>query len=171
MKNIAIIAGLWPRLRSRVRPMPAVPSGHVGHHGRNHREGAIQTCKAQGYNVSAHVPAAAAGARCDARRRCPLEAYENSAKAWTSRAQRTPSLNFANAVKANLTVGAIHLSTWCRYSASIMADKRHRQYGQVSGARRRQTKHAPSRIDKVAQLSPIVMLKTTARGLSRAVVV
>ena len=31
-------------------------------------------------------------------------------KAWTSRAQRAPSVNFANAVKTNPTVGAIHLT-------------------------------------------------------------
>ena len=31
-------------------------------------------------------------------------------KAWTSRAQRAPSVNFANTVKTNPTVGAIHLS-------------------------------------------------------------
>ena len=36
---------------------------------------------------------------------------ENSfKKAWTARATRAPSLNFVNAVKANPTAGAIHLS-------------------------------------------------------------
>ena len=73
---------------------------------------AVQTCKSQGYNVSAHV-LGRAGEVLVAMRGDDTgpQTYENSfKKAWTSRAQRAPSLNFANAVKANPTVGAIHLS-------------------------------------------------------------
>jgi uncharacterized protein GlcG (DUF336 family) len=73
---------------------------------------AIQACKAQGYNVSAHV-LGRSGEVLVAMRGDDTgpQTYENSfKKAWTSRAQRAPSLNFANAVKANPTVGAIHLS-------------------------------------------------------------
>jgi uncharacterized protein GlcG (DUF336 family) len=73
---------------------------------------AVQTCKAQGYNVSAHV-LGRAGEVLVAMRGDDTgpQTYENSfKKAWTSRAQRAPSLNFANAVKMNPTVGAIHLS-------------------------------------------------------------
>jgi uncharacterized protein GlcG (DUF336 family) len=75
-------------------------------------QGAIQACKAQGYNVSAHV-LGRSGEVLVAMRGDDTgpQTYENSfKKAWTSRAQRAPSLNFANAVKANPTVGAIHLS-------------------------------------------------------------
>jgi uncharacterized protein GlcG (DUF336 family) len=74
--------------------------------------GAIEACKAQGYNVSAHV-LGRSGEVLVAMRGDDTgpQTYENSfKKAWTSRAQRAPSLNFANAVKANPTVGAIHLS-------------------------------------------------------------
>jgi uncharacterized protein GlcG (DUF336 family) len=73
---------------------------------------AVQTCKSQGYNVSAHV-LGRSGEVLVAMRGDDTgpQTYENSfKKAWTSRAQRAPSLNFANAVKANPTVGAIHLS-------------------------------------------------------------
>src|SRR5258708_30150132 len=73
---------------------------------------AVQTCKAQGYNVSAHV-LGRAGEVLVAMRGDDTgpQTYENSfKKAWTSRAQRAPSLNFANAVKMNPTVGAIDLS-------------------------------------------------------------
>jgi len=73
---------------------------------------AVQTCKAQGYNVSAHV-LGRSGEVLVAMRGDDTgpQTYENSfKKAWTSRAQRAPSLNFANAVKQNPTVGAIHLS-------------------------------------------------------------
>jgi uncharacterized protein GlcG (DUF336 family) len=75
-------------------------------------QGAIEACKAQGYNVSAHV-LGRSGEVLVAMRGDDTgpQTYENSfKKAWTSRAQRAPSLNFANAVKANPTVGAIHLS-------------------------------------------------------------
>ncbi|HEY4265965.1 MAG TPA: heme-binding protein [Micropepsaceae bacterium] len=73
---------------------------------------AVQTCKSQGYNVSAHV-LGRSGEVLVAMRGDDTgpQTYENSfKKAWTARAQRAPSLNFANAVKANPTAGAIHLS-------------------------------------------------------------
>jgi uncharacterized protein GlcG (DUF336 family) len=73
---------------------------------------AVQTCKAQGYNVSAHVLGRAGEVLVVMRGDdTGPHTLENSfKKAWTSRAQRAPSVNFANAVKANPTVGAIHLS-------------------------------------------------------------
>ncbi len=73
---------------------------------------AVQTCKAQGYNVSAHV-LGRSGEVLVAMRGDDTGPHtlENSfKKAWTARAQRAPSVNFANAVKNNPTVGAIHLS-------------------------------------------------------------
>ena len=73
---------------------------------------AVQTCKAQGYNVSAHV-LGRSGEVLVAMRGDDTGPHtlENSMKkAWTARAQRAPSLNFANAVKANPTAGAIHLT-------------------------------------------------------------
>lgn len=73
---------------------------------------AVQTCKAQGYNVSAHV-LGRSGEVLVAMRGDDTGPHtlENSMKkAWTARAQRAPSVNFANAVKMNPTVGAIHLT-------------------------------------------------------------
>ena len=73
---------------------------------------AVSACKAQGYNVSAHV-LGRSGEVLVAMRGDDTgpQTYENSfKKAWTARAQRAPSVNFANAVKQNPTVGAIHLS-------------------------------------------------------------
>ena len=73
---------------------------------------AVQTCKAQGYSVSAHV-LGRAGEVLVAMRGDDTgpQTFENSMKkAWTARAQRAPSVNFANAVKMNPTAGAIHLS-------------------------------------------------------------
>jgi uncharacterized protein GlcG (DUF336 family) len=73
---------------------------------------AVETCKAQGYNVSANV-LGRAGEVLVAMRGDDTGPHtlENSMKkAWTARAQRAPSLNFANAVKQNPTVGAIHLT-------------------------------------------------------------
>ncbi len=73
---------------------------------------AVQTCKAQGYNVSAHV-LGRSGEVLVAMRGDDTGPHtlENSMKkAWTARAQRAPSVNFANAVKANPTAGAIHLT-------------------------------------------------------------
>src|SRR6185437_17073679 len=62
---------------------------------------AVETCKAQGYNVSAHV-LGRAGEVLVAMRGDDTGPHtlENSMKkAWTARAQRDPSVNFANAVK------------------------------------------------------------------------
>ena len=73
---------------------------------------AVQTCKAQGYNVSAHV-LGRSGEVLVAMRGDDTGPHtlENSMKkAWTARVQRAPSVNFANAVKMNPTVGAIHLT-------------------------------------------------------------
>jgi uncharacterized protein GlcG (DUF336 family) len=73
---------------------------------------AVQTCKTQGYNVSAHV-LGRSGEVLVAMRGDDTGPHtlENSMKkAWTARAQRAPSVNFANAVKMNPTVGAIHLT-------------------------------------------------------------
>src|SRR5215469_8686396 len=73
---------------------------------------AIQTCKTQGYNVSAHV-IGRSGEVLVAMRGDDTGPHtlENSfKKAWTARAQRAPSVAFANAVKMNPTVGAIHLA-------------------------------------------------------------
>lgn len=73
---------------------------------------AIQTCKTQGYNVSAHV-IGRSGEVLVAMRGDDTGPHtlENSfKKAWTARAQRAPSVNFANAVKMNPTIGAIHLA-------------------------------------------------------------
>src|SRR5579864_6502174 len=78
---------------------------------------AVQTCKAEGYNVSAHV-LGRSGEVLVAMRGDDTGPHtlENSMKkAWTARAQRAPSVNFANAVKMNPTVGAIHLTTWFRH--------------------------------------------------------
>jgi uncharacterized protein GlcG (DUF336 family) len=73
---------------------------------------AIQTCKAQGYNVSAHVLGRSGEILVSMRGDdTGPHTLENSfKKAWTARATRAPSLNFVNAVKANPTAGAIHLS-------------------------------------------------------------
>jgi uncharacterized protein GlcG (DUF336 family) len=73
---------------------------------------AVQTCKAQGYNVSAHVLGRSGEIIVSMRGDdTGPHTLENSfKKAWTARAQRAPSVNFANAVKQNPTVGAIHLS-------------------------------------------------------------
>ena len=73
---------------------------------------AVETCKSQGYNVSAHV-LGRGGEVLVAMRGDDTgpHTFENSMKkAWTARAQRAPSLNFANAVKQNPTAGAIHLT-------------------------------------------------------------
>ena len=73
---------------------------------------AVQTCKGQGYNVSAHV-LGRSGEVLVAMRGDDTGPHtlENSMKkAWTARAQRAPSVNFANAVKTNPTAGAIHLT-------------------------------------------------------------
>lgn len=73
---------------------------------------AVQTCKAQGYNVSVHVLGrngeVLVAMRGDDTGPHTLE--NSMKKAWTSRAQRAPSVNFANAVKTNPTAGALHLT-------------------------------------------------------------
>ncbi len=73
---------------------------------------AVQTCKAQGYNVSAHVLGrngeVLVAMRGDDTGPHTLE--NSMKKAWTARAQRAPSVNFANAVKTNPTIGALHLT-------------------------------------------------------------
>jgi uncharacterized protein GlcG (DUF336 family) len=73
---------------------------------------AIQTCKSQGYNVSAHVLGRNGEILVSMRGDdTGPHTLENSfKKAWTARATRAPSLNFVNAVKNNPTAGAIHLS-------------------------------------------------------------
>src|SRR5256885_15919792 len=82
---------------------------------------AVQTCKAQGYNVSVHV-LGRSGEVLVAMRGDDTGPHtlENSMKkAWTARAQRAPSVNFANAVKANPTVGAIHLTNMVPAQAGL----------------------------------------------------
>ena len=73
---------------------------------------AIETCKTNGYRVSAAVIGRQGEIIVHLRGDdTGPHTLENSfKKAWTARAQRAPSVNFANAVKANPTVGAIHLS-------------------------------------------------------------
>lgn len=75
-------------------------------------QGSIEACKAQGYNVSVHVLGRAGEVLVAMRGdNTGPHTLENSfKKAWTSRAQRAPSNNFANAVKQNPTVGARSLS-------------------------------------------------------------
>jgi uncharacterized protein GlcG (DUF336 family) len=73
---------------------------------------AIQTCKAQGYSVSAHVLGrngeVLVAMRGD---ETAPHTFENSMKkAYTSRAQRIPSGKFAENVKGNPNAGALHLS-------------------------------------------------------------
>jgi uncharacterized protein GlcG (DUF336 family) len=73
---------------------------------------AVQTCKAQGYNVSVHV-LGRSGEVLVAMRGDDTGPHtlENSMKkAWTARAMRAPSVDFANAVKTNPTAGALHLT-------------------------------------------------------------
>ncbi len=64
---------------------------------------AVQTCKSQGYNVSAHILGRAGDVLVAMRGDdTGPQTYENSfKKAWTARATRAPSLNFANTVKGN----------------------------------------------------------------------
>jgi uncharacterized protein GlcG (DUF336 family) len=73
---------------------------------------AIQTCKAQGYNVSAHV-LGRNGEILVAMRgddTAPHTLENSMKKAYTSRAQRIPSGKFAENVKGNPNAGALHLS-------------------------------------------------------------
>jgi uncharacterized protein GlcG (DUF336 family) len=73
---------------------------------------AIQTCKSQGYNVSAHVVGrngeVLVAIRGD---NTGPHTFENSMKkAYTSRIQRIPSGKFAENVKNNPTAGALSLT-------------------------------------------------------------
>jgi uncharacterized protein GlcG (DUF336 family) len=75
-------------------------------------ETAVQTCKQQGYNVSAHV-VGRNGEILVAMRgdNTGPHTLENSMKkAVTARATRNPSGNFANAVKNNPGAGALRLA-------------------------------------------------------------
>src|SRR5712691_472368 len=72
----------------------------------------METCKAQGYNVSVHVLGregqVVLGVRHDS---AGLATYENSMKkAYTSRTFRTPSGKFADGVKGNPLAGALRLT-------------------------------------------------------------
>ena len=82
---------------------------------------AVQSCKAQGYNVSAHVLGrngeVLVAMRGDDTGPHTLE--NSMKKAWTARAQRAPSVNFANAVKTNPTAGALHPENLPRPSRAI----------------------------------------------------
>jgi uncharacterized protein GlcG (DUF336 family) len=73
---------------------------------------AIQTCAAQGYRVSAHVVGrngeVIVAMRGDDTGPHTLE--NSMKKAYTARAQRRPSGEFAKAVKDNFTAGALHLT-------------------------------------------------------------
>jgi uncharacterized protein GlcG (DUF336 family) len=73
---------------------------------------AVATCKSQGYNVSAHVLGRNGEILVSMRGDdTGPHTLENSfKKAWTARAQRAPSVNFANALKQNPTAGARSLS-------------------------------------------------------------
>lgn len=75
-------------------------------------ETAVATCKANGYNVSAHVLGrngeVIVAMRGDGTGPHTLE--NSMKKAYTARAQRRPSGEFADAVKGNFTAGALHLT-------------------------------------------------------------
>jgi uncharacterized protein GlcG (DUF336 family) len=73
---------------------------------------AIETCKMQGYNVSAHVVGREGQVIIGLRNeRASLITFENSMKkAYTARTFRTPSGKFADNVKGNPNAGALFLS-------------------------------------------------------------
>jgi uncharacterized protein GlcG (DUF336 family) len=75
-------------------------------------ETAIATCKANGYNVSAHVLGrngeVIVAMRGDGTGPHTLE--NSMKKAYTARAQRRPSGDFGDAIKDNFTAGALHLT-------------------------------------------------------------
>lgn len=75
-------------------------------------QGAIDACKAQGYNVSAHVVGREGQVIVGLRNeKAGLATYENSMKkAFTSRTLRMPSGQFANNVKGNPTAGQLYLT-------------------------------------------------------------
>ncbi len=75
-------------------------------------ETAVATCKSNGYNVSAHVVGrngeVIVAMRGD---NTGPHTLENSMKkAYTARAQRRPSGEFADSIKDNFTAGALHLT-------------------------------------------------------------
>ena len=78
----------------------------------NMAEAAVQTCKQQGYNVSAHVVGRDGQVLIAMRGdNTGPHTLENSfKKAYTANTQRRPSGEFANAVKNNPTAGALFLS-------------------------------------------------------------
>src|SRR5438045_1394828 len=112
MKNIIIVAGL-ALIGASTANAQLVTHKHLSvTTGGTIALAAVEACKGQGYNVSAHV-LGRSGEVLVAMRGDDTGPHtlENSMKkAWTARAQRAPSLNFANAVKANPTAGAIHLT-------------------------------------------------------------
>jgi uncharacterized protein GlcG (DUF336 family) len=73
---------------------------------------AIQTCKSQGYNVSAHVLGRNGEVLVSMRgdETAPHTLENSFKKAYTSRAQRIPSGKFAENVKGNPNAGALHLA-------------------------------------------------------------
>ena len=73
---------------------------------------AIQTCKSQGYAVSAHVLGRNGEVLVAMRgdETAPHTLENSFKKAYTSRAQRIPSGKFAENVKGNPNAGALHLS-------------------------------------------------------------
>lgn len=73
---------------------------------------AIETCKSQGYNVSAHVLGRNGEILVSMRgdETAPHTLENSFKKAYTSRAQRIPSGKFAENVKGNPNAGALHLS-------------------------------------------------------------
>ena len=75
---------------------------------------AIETCKAQGYNVSVHVIGNMGEVLVAMRgdNTGPHTIENSMRKAYTSKAQRRPSGEFAAAVKDNPTAGALRLSNF-----------------------------------------------------------
>ena len=112
MKNIIIVAGLALIGASTANAQLVTHKDLSVTTAVTIAQTAVQTCKGQGYNVSAHV-LGRSGEVLVAMRGDDTGPHtlENSMKkAWTARAQRAPSVNFANAVKTNPTAGAIHLT-------------------------------------------------------------
>ena len=74
-------------------------------------ETAIQTCKVQGYNVSANVVGRTGQVLVAMRgdNTGPHTLENSMKKAYTANAQRRPSGDFVKAVKDNPTAGALHL--------------------------------------------------------------
>jgi uncharacterized protein GlcG (DUF336 family) len=75
-------------------------------------ETAIQTCKSEGYAVSTNVVGRNGEVLVAMRgdNTGPHTLENSMKKAYTARAQRRPSGEFANAVKNNPTAGGLHLS-------------------------------------------------------------